>query len=511
MAPRGQRVAALLLAALAGAAVMVVELGVARILTPVFGGSIAVWALVIATTMLALAAGYAFGGHRADVTGGMVVARRAAALGALLCAAIPLVRRPLIEATVGLSTLTGAAIAAVVLIAPPLFFLSQVSPALIRGLSSSDTGHVGGTAGGVYAVSTLGSLVGTLAAVWILLYAPLTAAFAGMALLTVIPVVFMQPALGTLALALVALPLGLGFATGADSVQALNAQGQSCRLLDKRYSAYGEVRILEHDDRYRYLVANGMDQGGIDIRTGESAYDYDDAMIGLADLYLEGMESALIIGLGPGVMAQALMERGVAVEVVEIDAEVARAARDYFGYRGSVIVDDGRRYLQRTERRWDVIFVDAFLGGSPPWQLYTREAFALYRSHLEPGGMVALNVVGSHLDPEQLPALEAVVATARVVFPTVDVYPDPWEPDAYPTRNLFIALSDRPRQQPRQTGNPLGAESLAQALARSSPVTVAAGRVLTDDSAPLEPLVRRTTEILRSRALEYLPLSLLID
>ena len=183
MAPRGQRVAALLLAALAGAAVMVVELGVARILTPVFGGSIAVWALVIATTMLALAAGYAFGGHRADVTGGMVVARRAAALGALLCAAIPLVRRPLIEATVGLSTLTGAAIAAVVLIAPPLFFLSQVSPALIRGLSSSDTGHVGGTAGGVYAVSTLGSLVGTLAAVWILLYAPLTAAFAGMALL----------------------------------------------------------------------------------------------------------------------------------------------------------------------------------------------------------------------------------------------------------------------------------------------------------------------------------------
>ena len=180
------------------------------------------------------------------------------------------------------------------------------------------------------------------------MYAPLTAAFAGMALLTVIPVVFMQPALGTLALALVALPLGLGFATGADSVQAVNAQGQSCRLLDKRYSPYGEVRILEHDDRYRYLVANGMDQGGIDIRTGESAYDYYDAMIGLADLYLEGMESALIIGLGPGVMAQALMERGVAVEVVEIDAEVARAARDYFGYRGSVVVDDGRRV--RAER-----------------------------------------------------------------------------------------------------------------------------------------------------------------
>ena len=63
--PRGwTRIAALLLAALSGAAVMVVELGVARILTPVFGGSISVWAIVIATTMLALAAGYAFGGYR---------------------------------------------------------------------------------------------------------------------------------------------------------------------------------------------------------------------------------------------------------------------------------------------------------------------------------------------------------------------------------------------------------------------------------------------------------------
>lgn len=75
---RRQRAVALLLAGVAGAAVMVVELGVARILTPVFGGSITVWALVIATTMLALAAGYAFGGHRADLTGGMRVARRAA-------------------------------------------------------------------------------------------------------------------------------------------------------------------------------------------------------------------------------------------------------------------------------------------------------------------------------------------------------------------------------------------------------------------------------------------------
>lgn len=66
-----------------------------------------------------------------------------------------------------------------------------------------------------------------------------------------------------------------------------------------------------------------------------------------------------------------------------------------------------------------------------------REAFALYERHLEPSGVVILNFIGSHLDSAQLPALKAVVSTVRNVFPVVDFYPDIWEPDDYPTRNIF--------------------------------------------------------------------------
>jgi MFS family permease len=150
-------------ATVAGAAVMVVELGVARVLTPVFGGSIAVWAIVIATTMLALALalamGYAVCGYLADRMGGFRIAAWAAIIGALLCAVIPFLRRPLIDATIDLSTLVGATVGALVLIAPALFFFSQVSPALIRGLAADGVRHVGVTAGGIYAVSTLVSLV----------------------------------------------------------------------------------------------------------------------------------------------------------------------------------------------------------------------------------------------------------------------------------------------------------------------------------------------------------------
>ena len=215
----------LALATVAGAAVMVVELGVARVLTPVFGGSITVWAIVIATTMLALALGYAIGGYLADRFGGLRVAAHAAILGALLCTAIPFLRIPVIEATIDLSTILGATVVALLLIAPALFFFSQVSPALIRGLSDDGVGHVGITAGGIYAVSTLGSLVGTLGAVWLFLYMPITLGFIGISLLVLLPALIIRPLAGGLALLLIGSVFTLQFMkTGPEQISGLNAR-----------------------------------------------------------------------------------------------------------------------------------------------------------------------------------------------------------------------------------------------------------------------------------------------
>ena len=104
-----------------------------------------------------------------------------------------------------------------------------------------------------------------------------------------------------------------------------------------------------------------------------------------------------------------------------------------------------------------------------------------------------------------------MVTTARQVFGTIDVYPSPWVPDAYPTRNIFIAAADTPREAGwRAEGGLLEKDTLSAVIARTRPVEVEEGRVLTDDSAPLELLVRRTTEILRNRVREYIPIALLI-
>jgi spermidine synthase len=112
-----------------------------------------------------------------------------------------------------------------------------------------------------------------------------------------------------------------------------------------------------------------------------------------------------------------------------LDSAVVQMARRHFGFDGNATVADGRRYLQQSRAKWDLILVDAFLGGNRPWQLFTREAFALYRSHLRQGGAVVLNLIGSHLDPAQRPALAAVAAAAEAEFTHVEVYPDPWVED----------------------------------------------------------------------------------
>ena len=505
------RLTALVLAAFAGAAVMVVELGVARILTPVFGGSISVWAIVIATTMLALAAGYAFGGYRADRTGGMVVACRAAAIGALLCALLPFARLPLIAHTIDLATLTGAAITAIVLISPPLFFLSQVSPALIRGLTATaGGGHVGVTAGGIYAVSTVGSLLGTLAAVWLFLYFPLMTGFIATAMLVLIPVLILHTWTGAAGLVVCCLLLGFAVTSNPGRVTARDVYGRTLVLLDKRKSPYGEIRVVGLAGQYHFMIVNGFDQGGINLQSGRSAYNFTEGLVDLGGFYTAPPTSVLVIGLGPGIISSRLRKSGVSVDVVEIDAAIYRVAHDYFNYTGDVTIDDGRRFLQRTDRRWDWIVVDAFAGGNPPWQLYTEEAFALYRRHLNRGGVVVLNFIGNRRDPAQRGALEAVVATAREVFTTVDVYPNPWGSDDAPTRNIFLAAAMQPRAEKIHPGDAGEAKSFTEALARSQPASVVGGRILTDGAAPLEPLVRRTAELLRNRVRDFIPVELLI-
>ena len=87
-----------------------------------------------------------------------------------------------------------------------------------------------------------------------------------------------------------------------------------------------------------------------------------------------------------------------------------------------VDVGDGRQFLARNDKRWDVIVIDAFFADAIPFHLVTREFLELARSRLTPGGVVVTNAIGA-LEGVGSRLFRSIYKTYRGVFPTVLVHP----------------------------------------------------------------------------------------
>lgn len=105
---------------------------------------------------------------------------------------------------------------------------------------------------------------------------------------------------------------------------------------------------------------------------------------------------ALCIGLGVGVVANAMRKLGCDVDVVEIDAVVTNFATRYFGLKGvHTFVQNGVRYLQNADGGiYDFVVHDVFTGGAVPVQLYTMDVWRNARRVMKEDGVLAVNFVG---------------------------------------------------------------------------------------------------------------------
>lgn len=147
----------------AGAVLMGLEIAGSRVLAPHFGNSVFVWGSLISVFLIALAAGYYVGGRLADRQPSMrllgVVLIAAAiwifglsSMGHVVCEAV---------SNGGFGLVTGPLVAAAILFLPPSVALGIASPFAVR-IAATSLGSVGQTAGTLYALSTVGSIVGTL-------------------------------------------------------------------------------------------------------------------------------------------------------------------------------------------------------------------------------------------------------------------------------------------------------------------------------------------------------------
>lgn len=430
-ASRWQRVRLAWVVAAGGGILMALEILASRVLAPEFGSSVYVWGSIISVFLAALSLGYAWGGRLADrdprLAGlGRFVAWAALAQGALLLSARP--------AAAWLGGLTGGSawgtlLAAAALFGPPSVLLGVISPYAVR-LAAGDLARLGVTAGRLYALSTAGSLAGTLGCTFVLV--PFLTLEQGLALLLGLSALTALAALAG-SFRREPLPALLSIALAGLAVQGGTVEREPPGgLLFERMTPYQTLRVRESGG-VRWLESDRVLHSGMRLADGEPALAYP-RVAAAALLLAPEIDSMLVLGMGAGHAGLHLQRHrpGMTVDFVDVDPAVPEAAARWFGFEEApgrrVHVADARRFLDRAGRRWDYIYCDTYIGLSVPFHLTTREFLLLVRERLEPGGVFGLNLAGGLGQP-----------FPRAIYRTVvEVFPRAWAFAVPGSGNLLV-------------------------------------------------------------------------
>jgi spermidine synthase len=172
----------------------------------------------------------------------------------------------------------------------------------------------------------------------------------------------------------------------------------------EKNSLYQFIMVDEDlENKQRYILVNtkkDRPQGGILIDDPDKLiYEYTRmAFTSLAFLDREP-EEVLFVGLGAGVMPRYFNRYypDATVDSVEIDPEMFEVAKKYFYFEEKpnmkVHLLDGRMYIKRTAKKYDMIFLDAYRGEHIPFHLTTVEFLRELKKKLKDGGVVVSNVL----------------------------------------------------------------------------------------------------------------------
>lgn len=471
-----------------GASSLGAEIAAARLLGPYFGASTIVWANTIATVLLALSVGYALGGRLADRRPTIEALRWLVLAAALLLAAVPFAATPFLGYAVtafdqlSIGTFIGSLLGVLALVAVPVLLLGAVAPFAVR-LSVRAVEESGRVSGRLYAISTLGSLIGTFLAALLLI--PLLGtrrtflSFALALALVAAPGLrrwlLLVPA-GVLVL--IALPPGTVKATAGE------------RVLYEAETPYQYVRVVQRPDGERRLELNEGQAVHSLLRSGSyltGGYWDDPLVLPFTTLRHPPVRLA-ILGDAAGTTARAYgyFFPATRLDAVELDSQLTAIGRRYFDLRAPrlrTITADARPFLRRPGPSYDTIVIDAYRQPYIPFYLTTREFFGEVRRRLTAGGLALLNV--GH--PAGSTSLERVLsATMRSVFPYV-------MRDPVDDTNTWLVASYTPIDpnglRAALEGIAPALRPLAAAVAGRLGLALSGGAVYTDDKAPVEWLI----------------------
>lgn len=416
-----------------GAVVMALELLGSRLLAPVFGNSIFVWGSLIGVVLASLSAGYYLGGKLADRRPEFQTLSLIIFVAGVLVLALPALAPPAFDAIIGIhlgerySPLFGTTL----LLGPPSLLLGMVSPYAIR-LAVGSVEKLGKASGNLYALSTLGSIVGTFFTVFVLIpefgvnkiivalgVTLLVVAFLGMeirmkmfVLLILLVLPFAAPYLVTHRLTVASYTLALG-----DTVYETDTPYHHLLVAD----AFDPG----HQSTVRYLILDDNFHSAMDLNNPDRTVFAYTEYFHLPFLLNPNITRVLFIGGGGFTGPKAFLKQypNVTVDVAEIDPEVIRVAVQYFGVdptnpRLHTYNEDGRIFLQQSNQVYDAVILDAYSRSYVPFHLMTLEFFKLVETHLTMEGSVISNLI-ARISGGSSQLLGAEIKTMSGMFPNV--------------------------------------------------------------------------------------------
>ena len=457
---------------------MGLEILAGRVLAPRFGSTIYTWGTIIGVSMLALSLGYLHGGRTSSKADYGDLEKFLMYTTAYIFFVI-IAGDFLLSVSSGtpLPTRYAAVLPVTILFGPPTYFLGYISP---YGAELSSKSGKGEASGHFYALGTAGSILGAFGTTFVLVpFLSTDQIYLFFAVLSTVPLVKMRKT-GFLAPLFVVL-------IGVLMVQNPVAPGNTV-YTDS--TVYQELRISDSQG-VRTLYLDGQPQSAIYLNGSGYPWGYLD-YFHLPLVMRDDVENVLFIGGGGFVGPQEFARMGYEVDAVEIDPGVVKAARKYFNLSEnnnlSVHTQDGRKFLQNTNRTYDVIYLDAYRKSQVPFHLTTKEFMQLAYNRTDENGIVMSNIISTSSGPGSKFA-RSEYRTMNSVFESVYFFPTQ---NTNLAQNIELLASKNPgknREQLYQAAENYTRKDLSQEISMMQNFSAGNAEVLRDDYAPVERLL----------------------